>query len=357
MDAPQRARARGHAPGSCDVVASAPDSELRAGLILIVRDLARTLGAEVSLLGLADPTGESVEVVAAAGTAAGRDELPLLLPGGFVGRALGFERAALEAIEPEDSALGSPASGARVTHAVGAAVRPFDGPAGALCAGFSTDPPRDLTRTLWLVDSYARLASLCLQDREALTLAAFPYLLSASEVGDPHQVRFCGHCGDRPVQEVSARVCVSCGLGVLLSASADTAPASEDAFLVLDETMRVGALSRHAQSLLGIDEGAAVERHIDEFLTPADPRSPSVATLDTGLARSARGGSTPRNLEVRLRTGNVRLRARIGPCGPPPATLIVLVGGAPRPGTAAASSVSVRGGYSGPSNTGPGRGP
>jgi diguanylate cyclase (GGDEF)-like protein len=37
-----------------------------------------------------------------------------------------------------------------------------------LCAAFPANPSRDLAETLWLAESYARLAALCLQDREAL---------------------------------------------------------------------------------------------------------------------------------------------------------------------------------------------
>jgi hypothetical protein len=61
-------------------------------------------------------------------------------------------------------------------------------------------------------------------------------------------------------------------------------------------------------------------------LTPAEPHDPGVEALETALARAARGELPPRNVEVHLRarkSNKVRFRARIGPCGPPAATLIV----------------------------------
>ncbi len=114
---------------------------------------------------------------------------------------------------------------------------------------------------------------------------------------------------------------------MLLCASAETAPGSEDAFLILDQNMIIAAVSKRAQSLLGVSESCAIDRHIDQVLTSVDPHHPNVETLETALARSARGQLTPRNLDVHVRTSKhdkIPLRARIGPCGPPPATLIVL---------------------------------
>jgi hypothetical protein len=112
----------------------------------------------------------------------------------------------------------------------------------------------------------------------------------------------------------------------MISAPAVVAPRRDDAFLILDGQMVVGALSKRAQSLLGVSEHWALDRRIDEFLTPAHPRVPGTDTLETALARAAQGELTPRTLEVNLRSSKsnkVSFVARIGPCGPPPSTLIV----------------------------------
>jgi diguanylate cyclase (GGDEF)-like protein len=131
-------------------------------LDLIVRGLARTVGAQAGLLAISDQAGQGVEVLAAWGAADGLDLLPGSLTDGFVGRALSFERAALEPINPHDGGLGIAGSGNDLTHGAGVAVRPAGGPAGVLCAAFSAPPP-DPAETLRLIDSYGRLASLCLE--------------------------------------------------------------------------------------------------------------------------------------------------------------------------------------------------
>jgi diguanylate cyclase (GGDEF)-like protein len=169
MHGPQGARTEGHRLKLLDAVVDAVDSDATAGLGLIVRDLARALEAEIVLLAVPDEARENVEVLAAWGAVASHDGLPISLEAdGFVGRALTFGRAAVEPIDSRADCLGQPTSGARITHALGAPVKPLIGPSGVMCAAFSTDPSHDLTTTLWLAESYARLASLCLQDREAL---------------------------------------------------------------------------------------------------------------------------------------------------------------------------------------------
>ncbi len=70
----------------------------------------------------------------------------------FVGRVLESERSALEPID---------SSG--LTFAVGAPIDDAGTTVGALCAAFVSVPP-DKDHALWVVESYARLAALCLHD-------------------------------------------------------------------------------------------------------------------------------------------------------------------------------------------------
>ncbi len=144
--------------------------ELGAGeLGLIARDLARRVGAEIALIAILDDTGDNVEVVAAWGGVSGRDGLALSAADGFVGRVLSSGHAAIEPLDPDrDNSLGISASGTRLTYAAGVAVRPPGGPRGALCAGFALAPQAHPAMTLWIVEAYARLASLRLLDPEAL---------------------------------------------------------------------------------------------------------------------------------------------------------------------------------------------
>jgi diguanylate cyclase (GGDEF)-like protein len=171
MDGARESRTEGHTPtvrdGSTDLGVGDPDAV--AGLGLIVRDLARALGAEVALLAAPGESRESVDVLAAWGAAAGAGGPPVsLAANGFVGRALHLDGASFEPINGGADSLAQLTSVAKITHAVGIPVKPLSRPGGALCAGFSRAPAEDMTTTLWLAESYGRLASLCLQDREAL---------------------------------------------------------------------------------------------------------------------------------------------------------------------------------------------
>jgi hypothetical protein len=138
-------------------------------------------------------------------------------------------------------------------------------------------------------------------------------------------ILFCSHCGDRPAAaQTSSRVCSSCGLGLVLQASRDVAPAVGDPFLVLDATLSVCAVSGAAERLLATDETEAVNRHVTELLVPADAEAQGAATLAAAVTWAARGDEQMRRVFVRpANTFGVRLTARIASCGPPRAALIV----------------------------------
>ena len=147
---------------------------------------------------------------------------------------------------------------------------------------------------------------------------------------DKPTVWFCGHCGTRPEGELGhahARVCESCKLGLLLESDADVAPAKNQAFMVLDGTLSVCALSKHAETLLATTETEAVNRHVTELLVPADAEGSTPTSLAAAVTWAARGDETTRSVVVRpARTFGVRLRARIASCGPPRAALLVFDG-------------------------------
>lgn len=139
---------------------------------------------------------------------------------------------------------------------------------------------------------------------------------------------FCGHCGRTPEDEradKNARVCPTCGMGVLLQAPQDAAPSTSDPFLVVDDKLTVCALSRQAERLLGLSETEAVNRHVGELLVPADTESSDRESLAAVLTWAARGDAPLRNIIVRpANTFGVRFWARVGSCGPPNAALLVL---------------------------------
>jgi PAS domain-containing protein len=146
---------------------------------------------------------------------------------------------------------------------------------------------------------------------------------------------FCGHCAapspNGAAPPPTARVCTSCGLGLLLEAREDTVPSAKDAFLVVDSSMSVQAMSREAQSLLGVAEEAAIDRPVAELLVPADTETQGRTGFAAAIVQAA-GGDDPDNSRNFVRPWNtfgVRLRARIATCGPPRAALVVLENGRP----------------------------
>jgi PAS domain-containing protein len=141
-------------------------------------------------------------------------------------------------------------------------------------------------------------------------------------------VTFCSHCGARPgwshLDEAPSRVCEQCGLGLLLEASADKAPEPGGAFLVVDSSLSVCAVSQAAEVLLGTSETDAVNRHITEFIVPADAEAQGPANLAVAVTWAARGDEAPRNVMVRpTNTFGIRMSARIASCGPPLAAMVV----------------------------------
>jgi hypothetical protein len=140
--------------------------------------------------------------------------------------------------------------------------------------------------------------------------------------------RFCGHCGANSAIETPApasRVCGACELGVLLDARSDVVPGVDDAFLVVDSSLSVQAISRRAELALGVGEQRALKRHVTELLIPAGVEDPRTHGLAVAITRAAGGEPGPARVFVRpANTFGVRLQARIAACGPPPAALLVL---------------------------------
>jgi PAS domain-containing protein len=140
---------------------------------------------------------------------------------------------------------------------------------------------------------------------------------------------FCGHCAaPSPRGEVpppTSRVCASCGLGLLLETRGDVIPGDRDAFLVIDPGLLVQAVSRQAQTLLAVTEEEAVNRPVVDLLQPPDAEARGQSRFASALLSAAAGTDDPATEVVRpWNTFGVRMRARIAPCGPPRAALVVL---------------------------------
>jgi len=156
-----------------------------------------------------------------------------------------------------------------------------------------------------------------------------PHLRLVPAVAEPRpQKTFCGHCGEEPSGDIHGRVCESCGLGVLLSANADAAPGPNDPFMIVDGSLCVCAVSRVAEELLGTDETEAVNRHLSEFLVPADAEASGPENLMDLVINAAADTSEARVAVVRPPDEfGIRFRVQVGACGPPRAALLVLSDG------------------------------
>jgi hypothetical protein len=156
-----------------------------------------------------------------------------------------------------------------------------------------------------------------------------PHLRLVPAVAEPRpQKTFCGHCGEEPSGDIHGRVCESCGLGVLLSANADAAPGPNDPFMIVDGSLCVCAVSRVAEELLGTDETEAVNRHLSEFLVPADAEASGPENLMDLVINAASDTSEAHVAVVRPPDEfGIRFRVQVGACGPPRAALLVLSDG------------------------------
>jgi hypothetical protein len=153
-------------------------------------------------------------------------------------------------------------------------------------------------------------------------------LVTAPEPREPvPSVSFCSHCGARPAVDPrgpASRVCGACELGLMLGCEADCAPAPDGAFLVLDASLSVCAVSAAAERLLATRETEAVNRHATELIVPADAEAQGRSNLAAAVTWAARGEAEPCRVTVRpANTFGVRLSIRIASCGPPRAALLV----------------------------------
>lgn len=146
---------------------------------------------------------------------------------------------------------------------------------------------------------------------------------------------FCGHCAAPPLAAAPPppyeRVCHSCGLGLLLEAREDAVPTNRDAFLVVDSSLLVQAMSRQAQAFLGVTEEDAIDKAVAELLVPADAEAQGRASFAAAIVEAANGQDpeTARRYVRPWNTFGVRMRTKIATCGPPRAALVVLENSGP----------------------------
>ena len=159
-----------------------------------------------------------------------------------------------------------------------------------------------------------------------------PRLVALPGHGDRRpNVQFCGHCGRPPVEadiQPVSRVCTRCGLGLMVSAPPEAAPSPRDPFLLVDGQLSICAVSRLAEELLLVDETEAVNSHIGDLLVAADAEIAGPESLVNLIVHAARGAGATHHVVLRpAKEFGIRFWARIAPCGPPRAALVVLADG------------------------------
>jgi hypothetical protein len=126
----------------------------------------------------------------------------------------------------------------------------------------------------------------------------------------------------------ASRVCARCGLGLMVSAPPDAAPTAADPFLLVDGQLSICAVSRLAEELLLTSETEVVNSHIGDLLVPADIEVSGPESLVNLIVHAARGAGETHHVVLRpAKEFGIRFWARIAPCGPPRAALVVLADG------------------------------
>ena len=190
-------------------------------------------------------------------------------------------------------------------------------------------------RDRWRDSARARASSAYLHDGDhengAHALTAFEPAQPRGHQDPPAEpVAFCGYCGTRPAGDAAreSRVCERCRLGLILTAAAGLAPGEGEPFVVVDELMRIRAVSRRAERLLGVTETEAVHHHLGDFLLPVEGSSDALGRLTSAIAVASRLDAPAQRAVLRPREAfGVRYGVRIGGCAPGPAAVVVLADG------------------------------
>ena len=160
----------------------------------------------------------------------------------------------------------------------------------------------------------------------------------------PRLVALPGH-GDRPRPDVhsagtaapaaeadiqpASRVCARCGLGLLVSAPPTPRRRPQDPFLLVDGQLSICAVSRLAEQLLltSRDRGGQLAHRRPARAGRRRDRRRRSRWSTCSCTRPAGAGETHHVVLRPAKEFGIRFWARIGPCGPPRAALVVLADG------------------------------
>jgi hypothetical protein len=138
---------------------------------------------------------------------------------------------------------------------------------------------------------------------------------------------FCTYCGYPPMGPWCSRahrVCMRCEMGTVLRAPPGLQPRFDEPFVIVDQRLRVQAVSRRAEAVLGVDEPAAFDSPLEELLVSrnGDRGHKRIAAL---VEDAVAGSTRAKTIELRTTFDPLtRFVTRVAACGPPAAALLVL---------------------------------
>jgi hypothetical protein len=130
-----------------------------------------------------------------------------------------------------------------------------------------------------------------------------------------------------------------CELGTVLRAPPGLQPRFDEPFVIVDDRLRLQAVSHHAEVVLMVEEPAAVDAPLVDFLV-SDNGDTDHADLARLVQRAVTGSTLAATVELRtVGDPQIGFVARVARCGPPPAALLVLTPG-PAPTTHAGNGAA-----------------
>lgn len=137
---------------------------------------------------------------------------------------------------------------------------------------------------------------------------------------------FCSYCGYPPMggwRSRAHRVCMRCEMGTVLRAPPGLQPRFYEPFVIVDQRLRLQAVSRRAEATLRIDEPAAVNVPLAEFLVcRTDQDQADLAHL---VGRAIGGSRLATRVQLHtVDEPTIAVAARVAGCGPPAGALLIL---------------------------------
>jgi hypothetical protein len=102
-------------------------------------------------------------------------------------------------------------------------------------------------------------------------------------------------------------------------------PRSTEPFVIVDERLRVQAVSLQAEDVLMVADSDGFGAPLARYLISDDPRDPNGTQVTLRVTLAVEGRPALGALKVRTASApEIRFRARLSSCGPPAAALLVL---------------------------------